>query len=484
MGSSVYPAASGGGSGSPLPKAGALVSSGSTATNGFFLSDTLPAGNYVIVADVARDTPNQYEENYISVNAPKSGYYHWLETTDSTAGIRVTLTQSEKIAVGAAFDKAGVEWYPDTNHAMRSGEQGSSWQQRSYYIYNFRNSDKYFVFWGNQNNGDQHSISYHNFANVTTFDVIGKEDSLINISDANLGYPRPLTNSGVVGNYAYFAFTANTAAQRLWRANLTTPTTWTVGTTAATTEGAIMGIAYDGSIYVLVTSAGHINTSPDFNTWTKQTSPSTDGYVDIKYLNGQFIAVGYNGCIVTSPNGFTWTKRTTPQIGVSNFYNISYINGRYLAFGGGPAYEASRFWNGTPGIYYHAVSSDNGVTWTGFDLQPTQAGMDAPIANKYGNYQLAQRHGFANETNMNYGQSQTYIYNGYIVVDMAADKKFISSDGINWHCIYKLWDNRNILLSPTHGLLNIYPETAYNDRTVISITKPTNTKVYIYAETD
>lgn len=477
MGSSVYPAASSGGSSAPFAKGGALVSSGAFGNKGFFLSETLPAGNYIVSADV-KDTPNQYEA-HVSVNAPNSNVWIWGEASTGNNSIRVTLTESDKIAVCAGWAKIGTMWGADESPSVGINSLGSNWYNRSYNNNKFYNTDKYFSWWGDQNNSSGNRISYHNFADLTNFDVLYTEHGLAVSDDANLGNARPQTAGGIVGNYAYFSFTNS---PRLWRANLNTPTTWTVGTYAAATTGMITSIAYDGTTYVLVTQDGHINTSPDFSTWTKQTSPATAALRDVTYAGGQFVAVGFSGNILTSPNGFAWTKRTAPA-GISQLYNINYINGTYIAFGGTTPYSVQNFYYGGVGTPLHVKSTD-GITWTAFDITPTKRGNNNTNALRYTGFQDLDRHDYENSSNRDYGRNNAYVYDGWLYTDLAHNRKFVTNDGINWYCLYRFWTNRYVVTSPTHGQMEITGNVYANERPSLYISAPQNSRVYIYAETD
>ncbi len=79
-------------------------------------------------------------------------------------------------------------------------------------------------------------------------------------------------------------------------------------------------------IYVLVGCDNNFNgvilTSPDGNTWTKQTSATSAYTLDsITYANGSFVAVGgnnysagtptYNSVILTSPDAISCTSGIT-----------------------------------------------------------------------------------------------------------------------------------------------------------------------------
>lgn len=109
------------------------------------------------------------------------------------------------------------------------------------------------------------------------------------------------------------------------------------------------GIAYNGSLFVVVGDNGTLLTSPDGASWTDRSASSSFGSTSmyrVAYGNGMFVAVGASGAIYTSPDGMVWTKRDS---GTSDFlYGVDYGNGRFVAVGGGTL----------------LTSSDNGVAWT------------------------------------------------------------------------------------------------------------------------
>lgn len=478
MGSTTYPAASsGGGGGAPFPNAGELVSSGTIGNKGFFLSDVLSPGNYIVTTDL-RDYPDQYDSSYISINAFNSGLYTHLDTVDSSNPIRIKITESERIAVSAPWIKVGAEYYGSGTQSMYIGDYGPDWTSRSNYNNKFYNTDKYYHFWGTYNNGTNNIVSYHDFANMS-LDAPYNAFATPSTDDSSLGGSRPQTAGGIVGNYAYFSFLQDTAGQRIWRANLSTPTTWTVGTTAATTDGFVTGIAYNGTTYVLVTSTGAINTSPDFSTWTKQTSPVTS-IRDITFSGGQFVVVGMSGMIATSSNGFAWTKRTAPA-GVVHLHNVNYIGGKYIAIGGEVDANNNQPWRGKLNGSFFAKSSD-GITWTSFDLQPTKAARDAVSTYKYSSYQEIQRYNYQNAQNQNYGCNNSYVYNGYLYVDTVGERKFVTADGDNWYCLQKTWNNSSIITTPSYGQITIEAGEIAGRPGFYTSRPQIDGRVFVYAE--
>jgi photosystem II stability/assembly factor-like uncharacterized protein len=93
-------------------------------------------------------------------------------------------------------------------------------------------------------------------------------------------------------------------------------------------------VTYGNNIFVAVGDNGTILTSTDGVSWTRRTSPTTQGLYSVTYGNGLFVAVGNNGTILTSTDGVNWTQRTS---GTSNdLYGVTYGNGIFVAVGGLP----------------------------------------------------------------------------------------------------------------------------------------------------
>ncbi|MFA5137307.1 MAG: phage tail domain-containing protein, partial [Patescibacteria group bacterium] len=95
-------------------------------------------------------------------------------------------------------------------------------------------------------------------------------------------------------------------------------TTWTLvrENTAALFDSAThYAFAYseDLELYCVVGAAGAILTSPDKETWTAQTSGSTEDLNDVLWIESLslFVAVGTTGEILASPDGVTWTAQTS-----------------------------------------------------------------------------------------------------------------------------------------------------------------------------
>ena len=105
------------------------------------------------------------------------------------------------------------------------------------------------------------------------------------------------------------------------------------------------GIAWSGSVFVVVGNSGFIRTSTDGITWTARTSGTSNLLRGVTWSGTQFIAVGNSGTIITSPDGTTWTTR----------------------FSGTTNSLAKAVWNGSQFVAvgtFTVLTSPDGATWT------------------------------------------------------------------------------------------------------------------------
>jgi len=106
--------------------------------------------------------------------------------------------------------------------------------------------------------------------------------------------------------------------------------TWTARSTGS---DRLNKVIYDNGLFVVVGDNGACYTSPDGITWTARTT-LTNSYVSLQSVvwNGSaYVAVGLFGVYFTSPDGVTWTQ--AKDVSFSDFYGVSVINGKTIAFG-------------------------------------------------------------------------------------------------------------------------------------------------------
>lgn len=128
--------------------------------------------------------------------------------------------------------------------------------------------------------------------------------------------------------------------------------TWVAKTSGTSYD--LNRIVYNGSLnkFVSVGNHGTILTSTDLDTWTTQTSGTTQNLYGISlWSTSTYIAVGTNGTVLTSPNGTAWTSRTS---GITDD-----LEGIDVADLGGGTFKAIAA--GTSGRII--TSDDSGVTW-------------------------------------------------------------------------------------------------------------------------
>jgi hypothetical protein len=127
-------------------------------------------------------------------------------------------------------------------------------------------------------------------------------------------------------------------------------------------------IAFNGSIYVVVGSAGAIQTSPDGINWTSQTPPVFNTLNAIIWTGVLFIAVGVTGTIIFSSNGINWTFE--PPTIVVDFYDIIWTGSVAIVVGDFQTIITSPTglafsWT----VRYSGINDPIlGVTWNGSDF--------------------------------------------------------------------------------------------------------------------
>jgi len=144
-------------------------------------------------------------------------------------------------------------------------------------------------------------------------------------------------------------------------------------------------VTYSNGIYMAVGAGGVVLTSGDAITWTLQTSATAVNTLELLAVAGNgaggFVATGANGRIINSTtNGTSWAVATVnPNAGVNALNGITFGNSKYVAVGAGGTLQTSTdgntwlagVWNGTPaaaalnGVAYAAtITADNGITYT------------------------------------------------------------------------------------------------------------------------
>ncbi|GAB3508573.1 hypothetical protein GCM10027442_15000 [Emticicia fontis] len=141
----------------------------------------------------------------------------------------------------------------------------------------------------------------------------------------------------------------------------------------------LQSVGYLNNRFIAVGNGGTILSSTDGTTWTKQTSADSDPLRAVAYGNGKYVAVGAQGKIINSTNGTSWTSVQKDGASGSNFYSVRYLNGYFIAVGGGAA---------NTGAARIAYSTD-GQTWT--EIDPGITGHFHDIAYNGSKYLLVGR---------------------------------------------------------------------------------------------
>jgi hypothetical protein len=198
---------------------------------------------------------------------------------------------------------------------------------------------------------------------------------------------------------------------------------WTTQTSGTTQT--LRGVAYGNNKYVAVGFSGTIITSNiDGTSWTKQTSGTKTNLFGATYGNNQYVAVGYTGTILTSPDGVTWTTQTSGT--TNNLSDVTYANGQYVVVGD----------SGT------IITSPDGTNWTA----QTSSSQNSLISIIYANNQyvavgmsgtIITSPDGTNWSTQNSGINGTYIAdiaygsNGFVAVG-SLGRMTTSPNGTTW----------------------------------------------------
>ena len=103
---------------------------------------------------------------------------------------------------------------------------------------------------------------------------------------------------------------------------------WSMTDTSLT--GLVYSIAYGNGIFVIGDNAGGIATSVDGNSWTSQTSWTTNPIRDIIYGGGKFIMTAAEENIGVSTDGINWLTIPSPDSLAHHLHQIYYGNNMYF----------------------------------------------------------------------------------------------------------------------------------------------------------
>lgn len=124
---------------------------------------------------------------------------------------------------------------------------------------------------------------------------------------------------------------------------------WTLRNSGISGGKDLYSVAWTGSLFVAVGSAGNLMTSSNGISWTPNQLFGSPLW-SVIWTGSQIIVVGANGTIVTSPNGTTWTSRSTQT--ANALYSVTWAGNQLVAVGGGS------------GGISTILTSPDGVTWT------------------------------------------------------------------------------------------------------------------------
>lgn len=176
-----------------------------------------------------------------------------------------------------------------------------------------------------------------------------------------LGWSAHISGGGTITETTVLAGGVNSASTHTLLGS-SDATTWTVAPNPMDAGEAVLGIGWNGSLWVAVGqwNSGHVvMTSPDGTAWTARTSPldGTAQGTSVLWDGTQWVVGVILGThsIMTSPDGVTWTARSTPLDGTTGtwgVYAVAFHAGTYVAAG----QHASNL--------HSILTSSDAVTWT------------------------------------------------------------------------------------------------------------------------
>lgn len=202
---------------------------------------------------------------------------------------------------------------------------------------------------------------------------------------------------------------------------VTTQETWTVQSSPTTQN--LWGVCYAGGQFVAVGEGGTIITSPDGSTWTKRVSGNSLWLVSVGYGNGLFVVVGDLGTILTSPDGVTWTTRRT---GGTRINAVTFGNGIFLAVD-----ERGGSWKSSDGINwsfnptYYSGNQLRGLVFVPPTFVVTGSGGCIQVTNDGESWTPRTINTTAFVESIAYGRG-TYVVLG------ASNLTFTSRDSVTW----------------------------------------------------
>ena len=423
MGSTVFPASSGGAS-TPIVGAGTTVVQ-TQQTKGWYTT-TLSAGTYIVNVLGGQGGVGIYSQSASQQSGPADYGWTYYSYANSQGGhmpigynALIKVTTSDTYYFGwdmplTCGPNQAYQWYH--SNMVADAYIGM-------YRYSANASIDKFFFHGRLN-------SNHYAGIVPWVDTWASQSSATNSFVANYitnqtGRTRPQM-LGYFGNKYYVAYTESnyhwySTDTVTWNQTTTGLNSYTNQMAYANTTGITYYYAAVGDSGVATTS---IISSTDGITWGTRTSATgTNGLYGITWGNNLWVAVGQNGQITTSTDTITWSSRTAPQTATA-YTHVVYQNGLYFAMQDAPT---------STGV--NAAVSTNGTTWTAVTMWTSaSAAANAGTSAASGNYTAYipfNRYNNSNQVPLN----NLFVGGGYfffINTSVTNCQLWISTNGTNW----------------------------------------------------
>ncbi|MDG0810629.1 choice-of-anchor Q domain-containing protein [Cohnella rhizosphaerae] len=152
---------------------------------------------------------------------------------------------------------------------------------------------------------------------------------------------------------------------------------WATYDLPAGASGQVVGLEYGNGVFVAVTDADQVLTSPDGISWSHETEISDAFALNLAFVNGMFFAFDEGGVWTSDSNGASWTHMGSLDDYVTN----SYYSFRDIAFDGSQYVLIAV--DGNTGAAKALSSTDaltgGAMTWTEHEIDPAYSELSSMV---------------------------------------------------------------------------------------------------------
>ena len=243
------------------------------------------------------------------LDVPHGAYGYIGDSPDGTSGFTNRLDLSSTGVNGLAYDGARYVAAADNGHLFYSDDDGASWNEAVSVPYAYASSKTLY--------GVAYGASIWVAGGGLSSEVLVTSSDGSSWSTDTAGFSSRINRVRFL-NGLFIA--VGTSGELATSAN---GTDWTQRTMTGWSTTEIQDVAYGAGLYVAV--GGLLSaTSADGATWSAASTISSEAIFGIAF-SGLFIVAGDNGLIMRSPDGSSWTVESTP-------WSNGYLQG--IVFGG------------------------------------------------------------------------------------------------------------------------------------------------------